>query len=240
MMQTIIEQVPKDFNPSVTNPGYLTRNRLLKSILSFRENMTGRMMDFGCGSKPYKSIFKVTEYIGVDYENPGHPHTNEQIDVYYDGKTLPFPENHFDSIFSTEVIEHIFNLPEILKELNRVLKPGGKILLTCPFAICEHEIPNDFARYTSFAMKHLMETHGFKVITIDKTGNNVETIWQLRIMYWHQHILVKFRKIPVLRSALRLSVYTLFNLCALFWSKIMPDRKDLYLNNIVLAIKNAA
>src|SRR5687767_14503304 len=115
MMQPNIKEVPKDFNPSVTNPGYLTRNRLLKSILFFRENMTGRMMDFGCGSKPYKSIFTVNEYIGVDYDNPGHPHNNEQIDVFYDGKTLPFPDNHFDSICSAEVVEHIFNLPEILK-----------------------------------------------------------------------------------------------------------------------------
>ena len=53
-------------------------------------------MDFGCGSKPYKSLFNVEEYLGVDYYNEGHPHENEQIDVFYDGKNLPFPDNYFD------------------------------------------------------------------------------------------------------------------------------------------------
>lgn len=197
-------------------------------------------MDFGCGSKPYRTLFNnVTEYVGVDYDSPGHPHTNEQIDIFYDGKHLPFGDDHFDSVFSTEVFEHIFNLPEILRELNRVMKPGGKILITCPFAICEHEVPNDFARYTSFALKHLLESHGFSVLELGKTGNAVETIWQLRITYWHQHILYKVRKIPVLRAGLRLLIYTGFNLLGLFWSKILPVRKDLYLNNIVLAQKNS-
>ena len=195
-------------------------------------------MDFGCGSKPYKSLFNnVAEYIGVDYDSPGHSHANEQIDVFYDGKHLPFPDNHFDSIFSTEVFEHIFNLPDILRELNRVLKPGGRILITCPFAICEHEVPNDFARYTSFAMKDMLEKNGFSVLHLDKSGNSVETVWQLRITYWHQHVLPIFRKIPVVRSGLRFFFYTGFNILALFWSKILPVRKDLYLNNIVLAEK---
>lgn len=232
--------IAKEFNPGITYPSYLIRNRLLSGIKKYSPQMNGRLLDFGCGSKPYKSLFKnIKEYIGVDYDSPGHPHTNEQIDVFYDGKHLPFPDNHFDSIFTTEVFEHIFNLPEILNELLRVLKPGGKILITCPFAICEHEVPNDFARYTSFAMKHMLETTGFSVLSLDKVGNSVETIWQLRITYWHQHILYKLRNIPIVRSGMRLAIYTSFNLMAIFWSKVSPERKDLYLNNVVLAQKKS-
>ena len=230
--------INKDFNPNITHPGYIIRNRLLTGVRRHAPAMAGKLMDFGCGSKPYKSLFNnVAEYIGVDYDSPGHSHANEQIDVFYDGKHLPFPDNHFDSIFSTEVFEHIFNLPDILRELNRVLKPGGRILITCPFAICEHEVPNDFARYTSFAMKDMLEKNGFSVLHLDKSGNSVETVWQLRITYWHQHVLPIFRKIPVVRSGLRFFFYTGFNILALFWSKILPVRKDLYLNNIVLAEK---
>jgi SAM-dependent methyltransferase len=221
------QRISKEFNPGLTHPSYLIRNRLLKGIQQHAAQLQGKLMDFGCGSKPYKSLFSnITEYIGVDYDSPGHPHTNEQIDVLYDGKHLPFPDNHFDSIFTTEVFEHIFNLPEILKELNRVLKPGGKILITCPFAICEHEVPNDFARYTSFAMKYMLEQNNFSVLHLDKTGNSVETIWQLRLMYWHQHVLYKVRKIPIIRSGMRLLIYTSFNCFALLWSKLMPVRKE--------------
>ena len=231
------ENVPYEFNPNITYPAFITRNRLLKNISAYAPELSGRLMDFGCGSKPYKSLFSADEYVGVDFENPGHPHLNEQIDVFYDGKKIPFPDEHFDSVFSSEVFEHIFNLEEILKEINRVMKASGKILITCPFAISEHEVPNDFARYSSYAIKYIFEKNGFEIIKQGKTGNNVETIYQLWIMYIHQHITPYVRKIPVLRSAFRFITYTSLNICALILSELLPDRKDLYLNNILLARK---
>ncbi len=231
------ENVPYEFNPNITFPAFITRNRLLKNISAYAPELSGRLMDFGCGSKPYESLFSVDEYVGIDFENPGHPHLNEQIDVFYNGKKIPFPDGHFDSVFSSEVFEHIFNLEEILKEINRVLKVSGKILITCPFAICEHEVPNDFARYSSYAIKYIFEKNGFEIITQEKTGNNVETVYQLWIMYIHQHITPYLRKIPVVRSVFRFITYTSLNGCALILSKLLPDRKDLYLNNILLARK---
>jgi SAM-dependent methyltransferase len=231
------ENVPYEFNPNITYPAFIARNRLLKSISACAPELKGRLMDFGCGSKPYKSLFTVDEYVGVDFENPGHPHLNEQIDMFYDGKKIPFQDGQFDSVFSSEVFEHIFNLEEILKEINRVMKVSGKILITCPFAICEHEVPNDFARYSSYAIKYIFEKNGFEIIKQEKTGNNVETVYQLWIMYIHQHITPYLRKIPVVRSAFRFITYTFLNVCALILSKLLPDRKDLYLNNILLARK---
>lgn len=237
-MDNSAKKIQPDFDPSITYPAYLIRSRLLKAIKKYSPFLTGRLLDFGCGSKPYRSLFTVDEYTGVDYNSPGHPHTNEQIDFYYDGHHLPFGNEQFDSIFTSEVFEHVFNLPEILQELNRVLKPGGRILITCPFAICEHETPNDFARYTSFAMKHMLEKNGFRILQSDKAGNYIETVWQLRITYWHQHVLPAVTgKIPVVRTVARLLIYTGFNLLALLGSKIFPNRNDLYLNNIVLAEK---
>lgn len=231
------EQIAYEFNPNITYPAYLTRNRLLRSIASHAKNLTGIMMDFGCGSKPYKSLFEVKQYIGIDFENPGHPHLNEQIDVFYDGHSIPFEDNHFDSVFSSEVFEHIFNLDEILKEINRVMKPDGKLLITCPFAICEHEVPHDFARYSSFGIKSMLERNGFEIIEQDKTGNSIETVNQLRVMYIHQHITPYIRKIPILRSVFRFVVYTGINLYAVLLSKIFPAGNDLYLNNVVLCRK---
>src|SRR5579875_3035709 len=138
-----MNNISKDFNPSVTKPNYLIRNRLLKNIQKLSSHLHGKLLDFGCGQKPYKNLFSVQEYIGVDFENLGHPHVNESIDIFYDGHKLPFANETFDSVFCSEVFEHIFNLEEILKELNRVLKSGGMMLITCPFSYCEHEVPND-------------------------------------------------------------------------------------------------
>lgn len=229
--------IDPQFNPSITQSNYLVRSRLLRSIKRLAPKLKGRMMDFGCGQKPYRSLFQVDEYIGVDYDNPGHPHTNEAIDVYYDGRTLPFPPHDFDAIFSSEVFEHVFNLPEILPELNRVLRSGGLLLITCPFAFCEHEQPNDYARYTSFAMRHMLEQAGFEIVEQVKTGNSIEAIYQLRLVYIHQHITPIVRKVPVVRSLFRLFTYTVMNLAALGLSRLLPAGNDLYLNNVILCRK---
>jgi SAM-dependent methyltransferase len=198
--------------------------------------LEGKVLDFGCGKKPYRSLFtNAAEYTGIDFEGEGHSHVNEEIDVIYDGKSIPFVNDHFDAIFSSEVFEHVFNLGEIIPELKRVLKNNGYILITCPFAICEHEVPNDFARYTSFAMRHMLEKEGFEIIEYIKTGDAIKTIWQLRITYWQKSILSKLKNIPLLRSVARKTIYTLLNIFALLGSSILPTSKELYLNNIVLA-----
>ncbi len=230
-------QVPYAFNPDIRSPAYLTRQGLLAAIRHFSPQFSGRLMDLGCGTKPYRSLFTVDEYIGVDYSNEGHPHEGEPVDVFYDGKTLPFPAEHFDGVFSSEVFEHIFNLEEILAEVHRVMKKGGKMLFTCPFVISEHEVPNDFARYTLFALKHLLEKQGFRVLETRKSGNFVLAVMQMRIMYVHLHLMPFVRKIPVVRSGLRFIAYTWMNLVALLLDRVFPRRQDLYLNNVVLCEK---
>ena len=235
-----MNSVSREFNPSIVYPNYLMRRRLLQAIQKIAPSLGGKMLDVGCGSKPYRSIFSVDEYVGMDYEGEGHSHANEEIDVFYDGKKIPFENDTFDSVFSSEVFEHVFNLEELLPEIRRVMKPGGLILVTCPFAICEHEIPNDYARYTSFALKHLFEKNGFEILRQEKSGNSVETVFQLWLMYVHQHITPYLRKIPVLRSAFRIITYSFTNLSALLYSRVFPKRNDLYLNNIILCRKRNA
>ena len=232
-----LKKIPYDFNPNITFPAYLVRNRLLKGISKYAPELKGDLLDFGCGSKPYKSLFTVNSYTGVDIENPGHSHDNEQIDFYYDGSKLPFEDNRFDAVFTTEVFEHVFNLPDILPDINRVMKPGGYILITCPFAICEHEQPTDFARYSSFGLTSLLQKNGFEIVQFEKLGNSVETVTQLWIMYLHINVHPLIKKIPVVRSAFRIIGYTLLNAFAILWSKIFPEGKELYLNNLALCKK---
>lgn len=237
-MANINRDIPTAFNPGISHPLFLIRSNLFKSISRLAPSLQGRMMDFGCGLKPYKGLFSVDEYIGVDYKAEGETYEQGQVDVFYDGKTIPFPDDHFDSIFSSEVFEHVFNLPEILQELRRVLKPGGRILVTCPFAFGEHEIPSDYARYTSFAMRHMFESNGFVVREYHKTGGTIEAITQLRIVYWNRHILSVLKNIPVVRSVARTVFFTANNLLAIAFSRLFPESRDLYLNNVMLAEKS--
>jgi SAM-dependent methyltransferase len=199
--------------------------------------LKGKLMDFGCGLKPYEAMFTVDEYVGVDYKGDGPTYSHHKVDVFYDGHTLPFEDDHFDSIFSSEVFEHVFNLPEIMKELHRVLKPGGLILVSCPFAFGEHEAPADYARYTSFAIKSLFTSHGFEVVHYEKTGSFIEAIVQQRIAYWDRHVISRIAGIPVVRSIARVIIFGGNNLWAALWKALLPKSQELYLNNVMLAKK---
>jgi ubiquinone/menaquinone biosynthesis C-methylase UbiE len=217
-------KVPFEFNPDKSYFLYFVRQGLYNAVLNNRHHLIGKMMDFGCGSMPYKSLFNVDEYIGVDFEKSGHSHKNKKIDVTYDGKKIPFESNYFDSILATEVIEHVFNIDEVLLELNRVLKPNGKILVTCPFIWEEHEIPFDYARYTHFSLKYLFEKSGFEVLIFEKSGNYVTVIGQLLNCYCKK---VRF-----------LNRFThIINILFSCLNKYLPKKDTVYISNIIVARK---
>jgi len=196
--------------------------------------MTGVMLDFGCADSPYRKIFNVDRVIGLDITESGHEHKNEKIDVYYDGRNIPFEDKFFDSVLSTEVFEHIFNIDEILGELWRVLKTGGHMLITVPFVWEEHETPYDFGRYTTFGIEHLLEKSGFEVLVHEKNTNYIETVFQLWITYLCRSVLPKMRYVgPVVTSL----IICPLNVLGIALSRILPKNHDFYHNSIIVARK---
>jgi len=196
--------------------------------------MSGIMLDFGCGRRPYQDLMFVNKYLGLDIEESGAEKKHKSADIYYDGKIIPLDSNYLDSLFSTEVFEHVFNISEVLSEINRVLKVGGKMLLTIPFAWPEHEIPYDYARYTSFGIKDLLNKHGFSIIKHEKTGSYVEMIFQMMLIYITQSLTPSNKYASLLMQIFILGpiacVGVLFN-------KVFPKNSNYYLNNVVVAVK---
>ncbi len=231
--------VPYEFKPDIRHPLFLIRSAILRHISAHAYQLKGKLLDFGCGSKPYRDLFAVEAYIGLDYENPGHPHANEQIDVFYDGKNIPFPDSTFDAVLATEVFEHVFHLDETLREIHRVMKPGGKILLSAPFVFMEHEIPHDFARYSTFGMRAVLERNGFNVLSLEKTSNYVEVLGQMGLLYLNSTFVGYLHIIPLIGKPLRTFFIGLLNIATVVLSKILPTRHDWYLGLVVLAQKDA-
>lgn len=232
-----MKTLDSDFSPSLLHPFYFIRRGLRDSVHKYSQYLSGTVMDFGCGSKPYQSFFKVDEYIGVDFENAGHPHDNEQIDVFYNGRELPFDDKKFDSILCSEVFEHLFNLEDLLKELNRVLKLNGNILITCPFVWNEHEVPFDYARYSRFALQHILTKSGFEIIEFTKSGTFVTTIIQLITLYFFVNFKGPLRKFFLTRWLYKVLLFFMPNLLGLFLNAVLPKNNSLYLNNVVAAKK---
>lgn len=235
-----IKKIPSEFTPPIYHPSYFIRHEILNGILRNKDQISGKLLDFGCGAMPYKSLFNVDEYIGVDYEGEGHSHKNENVDVFYDGKNIPFENNYFDAIFCSEVFEHLFEMDLILIELNRVLKPGGKILISTPFVWNLHEIPVDFARYTPFGLKHMLEKSGFEIKISEQNGGYITVIFQIITLYILQLFKYNSKKL-FLSTTVRLFKYGLIfitNGIGILLCKILPNRDDLYLSNLIVAIKS--
>jgi SAM-dependent methyltransferase len=218
----------------LTNANHFIKRGIYRGISKRAPLCKGRLLDVGCGNKPYRNLFDVEEYTGIDIENPAHDHTHEPVDVIYDGRNIPFGEGTFDCIFSSEVFEHVFRPEELLYEMNRVLKPGGVLLMTLPFAYIEHEKPYDFARYTSFGIKDLLERNGFKVETLERTSTYLQAVTVLVANYFHHALLPRT---PLLRWPLLLLTVAPVNLIGGLLSFLLPDNRDFYLNNLVVARK---
>ena len=141
------------------NPYYFARKALLRHIKALSGNIKGDTLDIGCGQRPYEKLFLGTKsYIGLEIDSPENKR-NKKADVFYDCKALPFENDSFDSVVTFEVFEHVFNPDEFLSEIYRVLKNGGFLLMSVPFIWDEHEQPFDFARYSSFGLKFLLDKH---------------------------------------------------------------------------------
>lgn len=222
---------------ALVNPSYLLRSNLFNAISHFSSRFNGTVLDYGCGSKPYKEIFNAAEsYIGLDIEVSGHDHTSSEVDVFFDGKAIPFDDSHFDGIVTFETLEHVFDIDLALSEFYRVLKTDGSILITVPFAWPEHEVPYDFGRYTSYGMTHLLEKHGFEICEITKTGNYFLVIAQLTCDYIRD---IFFPKSKIARALLNAILLFPITATAIMLNFIMPKRKNLYFNLVVIAKKSA-
>ena len=227
----------QSFQPDILslfiNPFFFIRRVYYKNIKLFIPQLKGTLLDFGCGRKPFENLFTVEKYIGVDLQNTGHDHKNSKVDVYYDGKHLPFENNSFDSLFCSEVLEHVFDPDKILPEINRVLKPGAKVLITVPFSWIEHEMPYDYARYSSFGIKHLLEKNGFEIVEHKKCGNFARVNFQNWALYFFE-LFKKWGKVGYLLSLLFIVPVNIIGSLLLI---IMPKNEALYFTNMILAIK---
>ena len=180
---------------------YIARRNIFKSIESVVPNLKGRLLDVGCGKMPYREYILrhsgVTEYIGLDIENALAYDNNVKPDVTWDGKDMPFPENNFDCIIGTELLEHCFNPDITIKEIYRVLKPQGIFFFTVPFIWNLHEVPYDAFRYTPFTLKKIFERTGFENISIKAHGGWHTSMAQM-IGLWTNRSAMNSRKRVIL------------------------------------------
>ncbi|MGL5871923.1 MAG: class I SAM-dependent methyltransferase [Xenococcaceae cyanobacterium] len=232
--KTIREQ---QFCPSwlglFVNPFYFARKGLFENITSLSKSIQGKILDVGCGQKPYKNLFNASEYIGLELDSSEN-RKSKKADYFYDGKTFPFGDRDFDSVIVNQVFEHIFNPDIFLAEINRVLKEEGFLLMSLPFVWDEHEQPHDYARYSSFGMKYLLEKHGFEILEYKKSVRDIRVIFQILTAYIYKFTFPSNKLLSFLLTAIFISP---LNILGELLGNIFPDNEDLYLDSVILAKK---
>lgn len=161
-------------------PDYIHLYFLMNDIKEALKNFAkGRLLDLGCGNKPYKEWYEplTTESTGCDAIQSGE----HIVDTICLATELPYESNHFDTIFTTQVLEHVYDHHSMIKEAFRVLKPGGNIILTVPFTWELHEEPYDFFRISKHGLRELFEEAGFEITYIKANGGKWAAMFQMFI-----------------------------------------------------------
>jgi len=160
---------------------------------------TGIMLDIGCGTKPYESVFApyVKKHIGLEHKDSLHDLS--KADIIADAYDTILPDESVDTILCTDVLEHLERPSDATKEMYRVLKPGGNAILTVPLFWHLHEEPRDFYRYTKHGLKYLFEDAGFEIIEIKPLSGFIVTFGQ-ELVYF----LRRFRRGILLRWTITL------------------------------------
>ena len=123
------------------------------------------VLDAGSGRAPYRDLFAHARYETADFMAiKGKKYAPP--DYVCDLASIPVEDARFDHVILTQVLEHLPDPATVLRELHRVLKPGGTLWLTAPLFYAEHEKPYDFFRYTQFGLRRLLEDAEFEVLEI--------------------------------------------------------------------------
>jgi len=161
----------KSENPKPAKKTRLARYAIDRFLLDVAPQVTPGtlLLDGGAGNCKYKSFFPHVTYIALDLEQQRQRRYG-QIDLVGNLYELPFRDNRFGATISVEVLEHLKEPKGVLKELFRVLRPGGRLFLVAPQGWEEHGIPHDYFRFTSFGLRYLFKEVGLEALSIEPLG----------------------------------------------------------------------
>lgn len=164
-----------------------------RSIALCAPELVGDLLDVGCGQQPYVSYFtRLTSKRACDFDDK-----RGTLDFTCPADRIPLPDGSLDSILCTEVLEHVPDPLAVWREFARLLRPGGKVLLTTPMYWPGHEEPYDFHRYPEYGLRRLANESGFEVLKLIPRGGAWAVLGQVL-----QHVIPQYLPFRWQRSLL--------------------------------------
>ena len=230
-MNSLLKKVIKGYIPS-DHSKQVSIDYYLKSVLKIQESSQyQKVLDLGCGQgnslKDFTELNDKIDWYGIDIEKSpevlSRAETNERF-ITFDGINIPFEKGHFDLIYCRQVFEHVKNPRELLKEVNRVLKPGGYFIGSTSHLEPFHSY--SYWNYTPFGFSVLLEEAKLKLIELRPGIDSITLILRRGIksrklfkIFWRIESPLNFL-ISVTGKLFRISQSTLnavkLNLCGQF------------------------
>jgi len=219
--------------------GYWVRKRLDEAIARHANLAHGRLLDIGCGTKPFEKLFVpfVDQYIGLEY-SPESGYRGNKADFCGDAAYLPLADESVDTILCTEVMEHVPDPERTIQEFARILTPGGTVITTAPFFYPIHDA-YDFFRYSPDGLKAIMERYGLTVEEVRPLSGTAVTLAALFNLYWYDIGFIWTKWLYPLSIVLRPILWFLcflINLLGGLFEAIVPS-KHMSFNHLTVASK---
>jgi SAM-dependent methyltransferase len=172
------QRIRRRLDPPRTDHAYYVLRELARRMAEVASTLRGheRILDYGCGTMPYRSLFEngQRQYVGADLEgNPG-----ADLVIAPTG-TLPIPDGSFDVVVSSQVLEHVEDPVAYLTEARRVLRPSGLLVLSTHGYWRYHPHPEDYWRWTAAGLNKVVESSGFSVLRLQGVMGPFGTATQL-------------------------------------------------------------
>ncbi len=152
-----------------SNPYYLHYKSFHRDLkYAIKKYSKGNLIDIGCGNKPYEKEFEglIDKYVGCDIIQSNL----NKVDVLCSANNIPLQGESFQTVISTQTIEHVEDHQGLVNEAYRLLEKNGYFILSGPLYWPLHEEPYDFFRFTRYGFKYILEKAGFEVVEILSNG----------------------------------------------------------------------
>lgn len=220
-------------------------NKFIKEI-SKKYDIEGKiLLDVGAGNQPYKIFFNKLKYESCDSDQIIKEMKYDVLDAKHDfycniNERIPRDNKYYDIVLCSEVLEHVYDPKNVVKEISRILKDDGIFVITVPQCGGEHMLPHNYFNYLSPGIEHLLKENNLTPLSISKPSGGFHLIGNVFNKLLNSIFSMKNFYIRCLLFPLEVGIRIAFAVInfLFFYLDVMDRKKSWVLHYFIIAKKN--